>query len=427
MSSLFRSSRRPGDGRFWWVDASSAALALLLAIVAWVVAIYEQDPPIIDSFQGIPIQYINARQDLVVVGAPVAQATLRVRAPKSHWAAQGVSAGVFEATVDLEGLEEGVHNLEVQARSLDKMTLIESCSPARVVVRLEERVRREFPVQAQVADPDSVPLGYAAAQPVASPSRATVTGPRSLVEEVRGVRARVWLRSSKVALESEVDLVAVDEQGQPVSGVEITPETVTVRLAVEALEEFRDVTVRVPTVGAPAAGYWISAITAEPAAVTVQGRPEIIRQMASVVSTLPLDVNGVKESFNRRVTLELPEGVTVYSGDSSTHSVLVRVEVTPIIGGKTVQPRVQWLGLRSGYVVHLSPDTVDVILSGPMPELQALQVEDVQVVVNLFGLGAGRFQVVPTVQLPDGSELKVERFSPDVVEVTITPIARGGS
>ena len=101
-------------------------------------------------------------------------------------------------------------------------------------------------------------------------------------------------------------------------------------------------------------------------------------------------------------------------------------EVSPVIGGKTVQPKVQWLGLRSGNVVHISPDTIDVILSGPMPELQALQIEDVRVVVNLFGLDPGRYQLKPTVQLPDGSNLKVERFAPEAVEVTITSTARGG-
>ncbi|HPL28090.1 MAG TPA: CdaR family protein, partial [Anaerolineae bacterium] len=129
---------------------------------------------------------------------------------------------------------------------------------------------------------------------------------------------------------------------------------------------------------------------------------------------------GVKESFTRRVSLNLPEGVTVYSAGTSGQTVLVQVEVTPIIGGKTMQPKIEWLGLRSGYVVNITPSTVDVILSGPLPELQALQVEDVHVVVNLFGLGPGRFQVVPTVQLPDGSNLKVERMAPDAVEVTIT-------
>jgi len=68
-----------------------------------------------------------------------------------------------------------------------------------------------------------------------------------------------------------------------------------------------------------------------------------------------------------------------------------------------------------------------VILSGPLPELQALQLEDVRVVVNLFGLAPGRYQLTPTVQLPEGSNLKVERFAPETVEVTISSTSARGS
>ncbi len=414
----------PGH-RFWWADVSSAALALLLATVVWVVAIYEQDPPRTDPFEGIPIKYTNIRDDLVLVGPATDQAALQVRAPTSHLASQAVSPSVLEATADLAGLGEGVHNVDVKAQSLDKTALVVGCSPARVVVRLEERVRREFDVRAELVDPDSVPPGYATAPPTASPERATVVGPRSLVDQVTAVVARVWLRGSKQALENPVALVALDANGEAVGGVDITPTSVTVRVGVESLAEFRDVSVRAIVPGSPAPGYWVSNITVEPAAVTVQGRPEIIRQMASVVETAPVDVTGATTSFGRRVSLNLPEGVTVYSADTSARTVLVRVEVTPIVGGKTVQPKVQWVGLRSGNVLHITPDTVDVILSGPMPELQALQIEDVRVEVSLFGMGPGRYRLVPTVLLPDGSNLKVERMAPDAVEVIITEAPEG--
>jgi len=391
-----------------------------LATVVWVVAIYEQDPPRTDPFDGIPIKYVNLGPGLEMVGTVTERANLQVRAPTSHLQSQAVSSSVLEAMVDLQGLGEGVHNVDVRVQSFDKSALVVGHTPARVVVHLEQRIQRELDVQPVMADPETVPLGFEAAPPVASPRRVTVRGPRSLVEQVDKVEARVWLRGSKSAIEAPVGLVALDAGGGAVTGVDIVPATATVALSVEQLAEFRDVSIRVPAPGTPAAGYWISNITVEPAAVTVQGRPEIIRQMASVVETLPVDVTGVKESFTRRVSLNLPEGVTVYSAGTSGQTVLVQVEVTPIIGGKTMQPKIEWLGLRSGYVVNITPSTVDVILSGPLPELQALQVEDVHVVVNLFGLGPGRFQVVPTVQLPDGSNLKVERMAPDAVEVTIT-------
>jgi len=419
-------SRRLRGSPPWWVDGRSAVLALLLAVVVWVVAVYEQDPPQAKDFAGVSIQYTNIQPDLELVGTPVQWVNVTARAPKSHWALQP-SPVVFEATADLSGLAEGTYSVDVKVRSLDRAATVVACSPPRVVVRLEQRLSREVPVHVQVADPETTPLGYATAEPKVTPDKVTVSGPRTAVEQVKEVVAKVLLRGSKTAIEAPVALSALNADGQPVNGVQISPAMATVQVEVSALAEFRDVTVRADVPGTPAAGYWVSGVTVEPATVTVQGRPEIIRQMASVVSTAPVDVTGVKESFSRRVALKLPEGVTVYSGDTSAQTVLVHVEVSPVMGGKTVQPKIQWLGLRSGNVVHISPDTIDVILSGPLPELQALQLEDVRVVVNLFGLAPGRYQLTPTVQLPEGSNLKVERFAPETVEVTISSTSARGS
>jgi len=413
-------TRSPRGSTPWWIDGRSAVLALLLAVVVWVVAVYEQDPPQAKEFEGVSVKYTNIQQNLELVGTPVQWVSVTARAPKSHWSSQAASAATLEATVDLSGLGEGTHSVDIKVRSLDRAATVVSCTPRRVVVRLEQRLSRQVPVRVQVADPETTPLGYATSEPKATPEKVTVSGPRTAVEQVNEVVAKVFLRGSKTAIETPVALMALNADGQAVNGVEISPAMATVQVGVSALAEFRDVTVRADVPGTPAAGYWISSVTVEPATVTVQGRPEIIRQMASVVSTAPVDVTGVKESFARRVSLKLPEGVTVYSADTSGHTVLVHVEVSPVIGGKTVQPKVQWLGLRTGNVVNISPDTVDVILSGPVPELQTLQIEDVRVVVNLFGLGPGRYQLTPTVQLPDGSNLKVERFAPETVEVTIT-------
>lgn len=419
-------SRRGTSRRHSWLeDLGSGVLSLLLALVVWVVAVYEQDAPREDYFEGIPIKYINMGSGLELVGPREERVDVTLRAPSSRWSALKAPAAL-EATVDLRGLGEGVHTLEVQVRAADRAAMIVKRTPARVVVRLEQTVRREVDVQPVVVDADSVPPGYSMATPRVNPGRVTIAGPRSLVDSVVEVVARVWLRGSKTNVESTVAPLALDKDGQVVADVNLAPRTVAVTLMVEPMAEFRDVTVRAVLKGAPAAGYWVSNITVEPAAVTVQGKPEIIRTIPAVVSTVPIDITGLKESQNKRVGLTLPEGVTVYSTEASGQGVTVRIEVTAIQGGKTVQPRVEVLNLRSGLTATLAPDSVDVILSGPMPDLQALQAEDVRVVVNLFGLGVGRHRVTPTILLPEGTTLKVESVAPDAVEVVISASARGG-
>jgi YbbR domain-containing protein len=415
---------QPPARRSWVEYLSSGILALLLAIVVWVMAVYEEDPPRTDVIRAVPIQYVNLGEGLDLVGKAEDRVSVQLHAPASLWSS--MTADSVEAKVDLAGLGVGIHNVDVEVRPLEKTAMVVKRTPARVVVQLEEKLTREEVVRTDVADADTVPLGYAIAPARVVPYSVTLSGPRSAVDSVSEVVATVWLRGSKTAVETQVAPVPLNTRGEPVSGVQISPATVSVVLGVTALAEFRDVTVRASITGAPAAGYWVSNISVEPPTLTIEGKPEVVRTMPAVVSTAPIDVTGVSESISKRVPLELPEDVSVYSDDTSGQSVLVHVEVTAITGGKTLQPIVEMRGLRTGLSATISPDTVDVIVSGPMPELLALEPGDVRVVVNLYGLRVGRHMVAPVVLPPEGSSLKVESVSPDAVEATITSASGGG-
>ena len=56
-------------------------------------------------------------------------------------------------------------------------------------------------------------------------------------------------------------------------------------------------------------------------------------------------------------------------------------------------------GLAPGLVATPSPDTVDVLILGPLPVLDALTPEDVRVVLDLTDFGPGTYQLTPEVVL----------------------------
>jgi hypothetical protein len=62
---------------------------------------------------------------------------------------------------------------------------------------------------------------------------------------------------------------------------------------------------------------------------------------------------------------------------------------------------------------------VDVILTGPVPVLDALVPSDVHVLVNLTGLAPGTYQLTPKVSIVDQTVI-VESILPGTVEVVIT-------
>jgi YbbR domain-containing protein len=67
---------------------------------------------------------------------------------------------------------------------------------------------------------------------------------------------------------------------------------------------------------------------------------------------------------------------------------------------------------------QVAPASVDVIVAGPIPDLESISPVDVRVVVDVTGLEIGTYQIQPTVDiLPD--RIYLQSISPETVEVTI--------
>ena len=86
MKEQGRPLQQPPARRPWMEYLSSGLLALLLAIVVWVMAVYEQDPPRTDVFRGVSIQYVNIGEGLVRMDNVEERVSvqLRARAASGH-------------------------------------------------------------------------------------------------------------------------------------------------------------------------------------------------------------------------------------------------------------------------------------------------------------------------------------------------------
>jgi hypothetical protein len=76
------------------------------------------------------------------------------------------------------------------------------------------------------------------------------------------------------------------------------------------------------------------------------------------------------------------------------------------------------IGLPEGLGAQVLPQTIDVIISGPLPVLDALTLQDVIVNVDVTGLEPGTHQLVPNVKVLVSNVL-VESILPGTVEVIL--------
>jgi len=134
------------------------------------------------------------------------------------------------------------------------------------------------------------------------------------------------------------------------------------------------------------------------------------------VETDPLDLNGASADIETRLTLNLPLGVTLVG----EQNVLVQVGIAAIQGSLILTNLpVEINNLSSGLDWHISPDKVNVILSGPLPALNTLVPADVHVIIDTKGLTPGTYQLTPTIQLLIEG-VTVESILPETVEVVIS-------
>jgi YbbR domain-containing protein len=142
-----------------------------------------------------------------------------------------------------------------------------------------------------------------------------------------------------------------------------------------------------------------------------------VNSLPGILETQSLDLQDAKEDITTRLSLNLPDNVTLVGAQT----VEVSVGISPIQTSLTLtnQP-INVIGLTKGLSIQFSPQTVDVIISGPLPTLDALTPQDVRVTIVVSGLGLGTHQLEPKVDVLVNNVL-VESILPGTIEVVISP------
>lgn len=392
-------------------NVASLVMALVLAIMVWMAATIQENP-FAEGFlpEEVPVEVINRGEGLVIVGGVGESVRVKVRTPESVW--PGLRSSSFRAYVDLEGLDVGLHEVPIQVEPAGNLVRILETSPAVLTVRLDRRAEKT--VEARVTIYGDPPAGYYQGAPEIEPRYVTVSGPQNLVDQVVEVTAEVYLRGEKDTFERKVPVSPRDEVGSAVGGLEVNVQSVSVTIPIEQRIGFRELSVKPVIEGTPAPGYWISSISPDPSTVTVMGDPPVVSDIPGYLETYPVNVEGARADISERVGVIFPEGV---SPTEDVRTVEALIQISPVLGGQTIQVTPVLAGLGRGLEATYSPDTVEVIVSGPLSELEALDAGDVRVVADVSEYGPGTHFVPLTVERPES--LEVQAILPDQVEVVI--------
>ncbi|HSR31566.1 MAG TPA: CdaR family protein [Anaerolineae bacterium] len=392
-------------------NLSSIILALLLAVAVWVAATLQADPFGVREFAAIAVTPVNQPENTVLFEGDAARVSVEARAPQSVLVELSVSD--FAATMDLLAVPPGVTTaVPISVTSSSEAVRIQAYAPQQQTVRLESLRTMTLPVETTTVG--QVATGYLSTRPVVLPREVAVHGPEPFIAQVASVVATIDLGGAREDIVENVSVVPRDATGKLVAGVQWSPEQVQVRVGVRKRVGYKpDVEVVPDVLGDPAPGYRRGSVTVSPSTVTLAGPPQVLDEMPGFVRTLPISITGATADITERSPLTMPASLVVVG----VNYVTVTVEILPILSSRTMTSVVGIQGLSQGWVATLSPNEVDVILEGPDTLLAETTSEDLQVFVNLFGLGLGVHRVEPIVLYPDG--ITVVSVIPETIEVVI--------
>jgi YbbR domain-containing protein len=395
-------------------NLGSLLLAFILAVVVWVSAVVAANPNERRIYpRPITLDIIGKDSNLYLSGNMPTTVSVTIEAPQSIWTQLTNQPDLVKAWIDLTGLGAGDYNVPVKVR-VDAKPVRWEVQPQNVQVTLEPLVSKTLPVQLEVTG--DLPVGYKRGTPTLTPSQVTVSGPQNLVRQISEIHAALDISGARETRQVTIPLEARDQNGDAISGLTITPKSISVTQPITLENSYKDVVVKVVTQGELASGYRLTNISVTPPTVTVySAKPEIINQLPGYVETKPINIAGLSDDTEVRTDLNLPGEVSLVG----VQSVLVQISVAAIEGSLTISVPVENMGLPPNLTAAISPATVDVIVSGPLPVLDTLTTASFRAVVDLTGLEAGTYQLNPKMDLvPD--QVSVQSFLPETVEVTIT-------
>lgn len=187
----------------------------------------------------------------------------------------------------------------------------------------------------------------------------------------------------------------------------INPAAILIKL--EHMKE-REIPIRVELKGVPPEGYKIATVSVKPEMIRIKGAESRVDGVTEL-STVPIDVSGLKQDFQKEVPLELSRsGVQIDGPLPIVNLGMEAVSANYRIKNVDVH-------ILSAYRTRLAEKTVAVLVRASPADLRQLDRSHVYAVVDLSGKRKGKYNAAVKVTLPEN--IGMVKVIPDHVNVTL--------
>jgi YbbR domain-containing protein len=379
-------------------NTTQKMISVLFAIVFWIFVMDTENPEMTKMISRIPIDYIGvervAERNLEIIGESSFTVDVRIRGRRKDVMSFGVND--FVATVDLSAATKGDGNFVVSVRTIRDGVIIESVSRSTLALGFDQVVNYSKPVVIDVIG--ELELPYVLHQVKLDLERVDIKGPERLLNRIERVVGVVDITGNTRSFTTDVVMVAVDENDDPVPDVVLTRASQSI--LVEILKEKQVPVLPMVTEGLPS-GYVLLSAGLSQTQVTLLGPEAVIDALDGVVTT-PYDLALATESVKEVAALVLPEGVVIKPGQEIYFELIIEPIERRVL--QLTAADVSWLNVSDEWLVELESRYFEVIIEGAKRYMSALEAEDIKFSVDVSELTVGEHDVVLKVVLPEGVE-----------------------
>ncbi|KPI55212.1 hypothetical protein C4097_16050 [Clostridioides difficile] len=277
-------------------------ISFLSAIALWMYVMAVVDPEETKGFEDIPVSISNMSdlKDKNLVIYPDEKLTADVYIKGSLSKVQSVKKEDIHVYGTIEDPIQGQKEVYLKANIPQGVTI--EFKHDVLVVNLEKNIKEKRDIKVEVSGNSKRNINKIEL----SKNVVDVSGPRSLVNEVKSVRANLDVGNQTEDFSKKLELIPLNSSGTKVEGVTLSSSFVTAQI--ELLKE-KTVPIRVNLKDGKdndaLKNYKLSAEQ-----VTIKGKKENIDKI-NYIKTKPVDLADLADGGEKEVSLEVPEGITL--------------------------------------------------------------------------------------------------------------------
>lgn len=288
-------------------------ISLMSAIALWLYVMAVVDPEETKVLEDLPITINNMSEikanDLMLYPETELTTDIYITGKLSYL--QNIKPQDVHIYGDISNPIEGKNQLYLRANISERVTI--EFKTKVIIVSLEKIVeeKRSVDINIEGISKDTIIDGKNL-----SFDNVKVSGPRSLVKEVQKVVGTIDIKDKNNDFTQDIDLVAVDIDGNEVLGVDLENEYVTVDLMIQKqktvpieikIKEDTDLVDNIKD-------YNLSQKT-----IVIKGKNDVLNKIDKIY-TKPIDIPKMIDNGSNKVELDIPKGVVV---DNKTVSIVI--------------------------------------------------------------------------------------------------------